>query len=114
MRNTLKVMLGLTLCVGLATFAFAEEKKEKGKEETLKGTIVCTKCELGETPDCGNAIKVKVDGKDVVYYIKDKGKKEKYHGKFCTAPAEGSVTGVVSEKDKKKFITPSKDGVKID
>lgn len=113
MRNTLNVVVGLTLCVSLATFAFAEEKKGKGKEETLKGTFVCTKCSLGETPACGNAIKVKVDGKDVVYYLADTGRKEKYHGKFCTSPAEGSVTGVVSEKDGKKIITPSKDGVKI-
>lgn len=113
MKIAVKMAVGLVLCIGLASFAVSEEK-EKPKEVTLKGTFVCTKCELGETDDCANAIKVKVDDKDVIYYLKDNAKKEKYHGKFCTKPAKGSVTGVVSEKDKKKFITPSKDGVKLD
>src|SRR5947209_5551254 len=114
MKVAVKVLVALVLCLGLATVASSEEKKEKGKEVTLKGTFVCTKCSLKETEDCGNAIKVKKDDKEVVYYIKDKGKKEKYHKNFCTKTAEGSVTGTVSEKDGKHYITPSKDGVKID
>ena len=96
----------------------SDEQKDKAdkkdKEVTLKGTIVCTKCELGETSDCANAIKVKEDGKDVVYYFDDNGKAEKYHATICTEPRKGSVTGVVTTKDKKKYIKPKKDGVKFD
>jgi hypothetical protein len=116
MKTSLRLVLGVVAILGLTLALHSEEKKdkEKKKEETLKGTIVCTKCELGETDDCGNAIKVKFGDKNVVFYILDKGKAEKYHDKFCTAPAKGSVTGVVSEKDKKKYITPSKNGVKFD
>ena len=111
------LMAGLGLVVVLGLTALADDKKDT-KEVTLMGTFVCGKCELKMTDACSNAIKVteKVDGKDkeVVYWLKDEGKSEKYHGKFCTGPKKGSVTGVVSEKDGKKIITPSKDGVKIE
>jgi hypothetical protein len=112
MISITRVLLGLFFVAGLTMVAWAEEKG--GKEETIKGSIVCTKCELGETDDCAQAIKTKIDGKEVVIYFIDKGKKEKYHGKICQGPANGSVTGVVSTKDKKKYITPSKDGVKFE
>lgn len=112
MKTSLRMVLGLVAVLGL-TVALHSQEKDK-KEKTLKGTICCSKCELGETPACGNAIKVKEGDKEVVYYFDDKGRSEKYHGKICSGPAKGSVTGVVSEKDKKKYITPSKDGVKFE
>jgi len=114
MKTAVTAMLGLVLSFGLVAVGFTEEKKDKEKVVTLKGTICCSKCELGETAKCGNAIKVKEKDKDVIYYFKDNGKEEKYHGKICQAPAEGTVKGVVSEKDGKKYITPAKDGVKYD
>jgi hypothetical protein len=110
----MRTLLGLMAVFALVVSARGEDKKADDKPVTLKGTICCTKCELGETAACGNAIKVKEGGKDVIYYFMDKGKMEKYHGKICQAPAAGSVTGVVTEKDKKKWITPAKDGVKFD
>ncbi len=109
MRTALSVVLGLAVALVVAARVSAEDK-----EVTLKGTILCAKCELKETKDCTNAIRVKEDGKDVVYYLDDSGKKEKYHKKICQATAEGSVTGTVSEKDGKKYIKPAKDGVKFD
>jgi hypothetical protein len=114
MRAALHVLLGVAMVFVVNVSVRAEEKKEDKKEVTLKGTICCTKCDLGETKECGNAIKTKIDGKDVTVYFDDKGKGEKYHGKICADPKPGSVTGVMSEKDKKKFITPAKDGVKYD
>jgi hypothetical protein len=116
MRAALRVLLSVAMVVVVNAASVKAEEKEKGdkKEVTLKGTIVCTKCELSETKECGNAIKTKIDGKDVIVYFDDKGKGEKYHGKICADPKPGSVTGVLSEKDKKKFITPAKDGVKYD
>jgi hypothetical protein len=109
-------VLGLALvCLTALATGRADEKKDPPKKDvTLKGTLLCTMCELNETAACGTAIKVKEGDKEVVYYFIDKGKEEKYHGKVCTGPAKGSVTGAVSEKDKKKFITPAKDGVKFD
>jgi uncharacterized protein DUF6370 len=114
--NALKT-LALTLAVlfAVALTVRADEKKADTKEVTVKGTFVCTKCALQETADCGNAIQVKDGDKTVTYYLKDDAKAAPYHGKFCTKKGvTGSVTGVVSEDGGKKYITPSKDGVKID
>jgi hypothetical protein len=115
-----KTLLALTavFAVALAVNAADKDKdkdKPADKEVTLKGTFTCGKCDLKMSDDCATVIKVKGDdGKDVVYWLKDGGKGEKYHEKCCTAPAKGSVTGIVAEKDGKKWITPSKDGVKFD
>src|SRR4051812_50020114 len=100
MRSAFNMLLGAAIIViaGGASVR-AEEKKDDKKTVTLKGTIVCTKCELKETAACGNAIQVKEGDKTVTYYFDDKGKAEDYHKKICTAPGKGSVTGVVSEKD---------------
>jgi len=115
--------LGLGIVVALGLSALAADKdapkdKDTPKEVTLKGTLTCGKCDLGKSDECATVIKVteKVDGKDkeVIYWLKDKGKDEKYHDKVCTEKKKGSVTGVVSEKDGKKWITVSKDGVKFD
>jgi hypothetical protein len=117
MTGASKFLLGLAVIFAAAVVATvqAQEKQgEKAKEVTLKGTILCPKCELSETKKCGNAIRVKKGGDTIVYYFIDKGGKEKYHKDICTAPKEGSVTGIVSKKGKKHFIKPSKDGVKFD
>ena len=114
MRAALNVLLGVAMVFVVNVAVRAEEKKADTKEVTLKGTICCTKCELGETKECGNAIKTKIDGKDVTVYFTDKGKGEKYHKTICADKKAGSVTGVVAEKDGKKWITPSKDGVKFE
>jgi hypothetical protein len=110
----MKLVFSLVLALAATVVTLSSIRAEDGKEVTLKGTILCAKCELKETPDCANAIRVKEDGKDVVYYFKDMGKKESYHKACCTAPVEGSVKGVVAEKDGKKWITPAKDGVKTE
>lgn len=111
--NAVKTLaVGLAVLFALALAVRAEDKKSDAKEVTLKGTIICTRCGLGEKiPDCQNAIQVKDGDKTVVYYIKDEGKAAPYHPSICTASKKGSVTGVVSTDKDKNFITPSKDGV---
>jgi hypothetical protein len=110
MKAALSMVLGLAVILALVVGIQADDKKEV----TLKGTILCAKCELKEAKKCTNAIRVKEDGKDVVYLFKDKGAKESYHKEICQATKEGSVTGTVEEKEGKKYITPAKDGVKFD
>jgi len=81
------------------------------KEVTLKGKIMCAKCELKlkGISKCTTCIKVKEGDKEVVYLFLDKGHKEEYHEAVCGGgEKEGTVTGVVSEKDGKKWIKPSK------
>jgi hypothetical protein len=98
-----RVALGLALALVMAVAVKAEEKKEV----TLKGTILCGKCALKETPKCHTAIKVKEGDKDVVYYFDEVGSK-KYHKEICTEMKEGEVTGVKGEMDGKKTIKVSK------
>ena len=105
MRKLLSVWLALAVALVFAGALRAEEKKEV----TLKGEILCAKCELKEAKKCTTAIVVKEDGKDITYYFKDKGNKETYHEDVCGGGRkEGTVTGTVTEKDGKKYITPSK------
>ena len=105
MRTALSALLALivvcTLAVGL--------KAQDSKEVTLKGQVMCAKCELKETKTCQTVIRVKEDGKEVTYYFKDKGSKEEHHEPVCGGGVkEATVTGTVAEKDGKKWIKPSK------
>ncbi len=81
------------------------------KEVTLKGKIMCAKCELklkGVTK-CQTAIQVKEGDKKVTYFFLDRGNKETWHEEVCGGgKKDGTVTGTVSEKDGKKWIKPSK------
>jgi hypothetical protein len=71
---------------------------------TLTGTAMCAKCALHEGSECQTLLEVKTaDGKLQRYYLTSK----MDHDKFCKGKTEGvTVTGTVSEKDGKKFITP--------
>jgi hypothetical protein len=97
--------VALALAAVVATAQARPDKK--GDEKTLTGTITCAKCDLGVEKKCATVIKVKEGDKDVVYYFDAKGDKAN-HKKICQSPTEGSVTGTVSEKDGKKWITVSK------
>ena len=97
------------LSIGLASLAIvalagsvtvAEEK-----EQTLKGSICCAKCELkveGQTK-CHTVIKVG----DKVYWFDADGSK-KHHKEICTEAKEGSVVGKVSKDGDKMIVTVSK------
>ena len=52
---------------------------------------------------------MKEEGKEVVYLLKDKGAKEEYHEPVCGGGRkQGTVIGLVTTMDGKKWITPSK------
>jgi hypothetical protein len=72
---------------------------------TLTGTAMCAKCALHESDQCQTVLEVKTtDGKVERYYLTSK----MDHDKFCKGKTEGvTVTGTVSEKDGKKYITPT-------
>src|SRR5947209_6306221 len=100
--------LAVALVVG---FLVAGLRAEDKKEVTLKGQVMCAKCELMEpgVTKCQTVIRVKENGKDVTYYFADKGNKEEYHEEVCGGGRkEATVTGTVTQKDGKKWITPSK------
>lgn len=104
MKTAWPMMLGLAVILALVVGIQAADK-----EETLKGTITCAKCDLkveGQKT-CATVIKVTKDGKDTVYYFDSKGHKD-FHGDVCKKAKKGSVTGTVSEKDGKKTIKVDK------
>ena len=104
-------LFALCAVLGLAmSTAFAADKKEdSGKEMTVKGTMTCAKCGLHETEKCQNAIQVKDGDKTVTYYMQDNAVSKAKHGEVCKTTKEGvSVTGMVTEKDGKKMIAPTK------
>lgn len=67
---------------------------------------------MGETKACGHALIVKEGGKEIKYYLQDKGGKEPYHKECCTADVKAVVTGKPGEKDGKKIISEPKVEVK--
>ena len=71
---------------------------------TLTGTATCAKCGLHESDQCQTVLEVKTaDGKVERYYLTTK----MDHDKFCKGSTENvTVTGTVSEKDGKNYITP--------
>ncbi len=82
----------------------AEDKKPDAKP--LEGKIVCSKCKLKETAECGNVLQVKEGEKTINYYLVDSGKGEDYH--VCTGEKAAKVTGKLIEKDKKMTIESPK------
>ncbi len=101
-----KVMgLGLALVLAVALTSRAADDDEK----KLEGKVCCAKCELkvkGQTK-CATVIVVKEKDKDVTYWFDPAGDK-KFHGKICTEPMDGTVTGTV-KKDGEKMIVTVKD-----
>jgi len=104
MKAMWSILLGLAVLLSFVVGVRAEDKKE---EKTLKGTITCAKCDLKETDKCQTVIKVKDGDKEIVYYFTGKNAK-KNHGDICQGAKMGSVTGAVSEKEGKHYVTVSK------
>ncbi|SRR5229473_6106480 len=105
----MKTLCSVALAVTFALFWVVGLRADDKREVTLKGEVLCAKCELKEAKKCQTVIVVKKDGQEITYYFKDKGNKESYHEKVCGGGREeATVTGTVSEKDGKKWITPSK------
>jgi hypothetical protein len=102
MRAFLTVVVCFALLVVSAVPVVAQDKDVK-----LAGNITCAKCGLKIASECATVLVVKDGGKDVIYYIDDKSGKAD-HKQFCQAAHEGTVTGKVSEKDGKKYITVAK------
>jgi len=102
MRSVARIALAVFVLTALTLAVSAQSKPT-----TLTGKITCAKCDLKIEKECATVIVVKENGKDVVYYLDAKSSKAN-HDAICHTPKQGSVTGVVSEKDGKKTITTTK------
>lgn len=69
----------------------AKPEKAKNSEEktvqktTIKGLGMCAKCELGETAQCQNAVKLIKDGKEWIYLFADNDLSKDFHKNVCTS-----------------------------
>jgi hypothetical protein len=103
MKARLLVAVALVAVLGFATNAVASDV-------TLTGKIACAKCTLkmADAKECQDVLVVTGEkGATTDYYIVKNAVFEKF-GHTCKGWKAATVTGAVSEKDGKKWITPSK------
>ena len=100
---------GVVVIVTGAAIAFVAVavRGAEDKEETLKGTSTCAKCDLKKAEKCHTVIKVKEGDEEVVYWF-DEASSKKHHRPICQEAKEGTVTGTVSKKDDKHIVKVSK------
>jgi Family of unknown function (DUF6370) len=98
----IRVVLAVALFCALAPPAHANEK-------THEGTLVCAKCFLKkpDAKECQDVLLVPEKGKKTEYYIQKNEVAEKA-GEACTTQVKAKVTGTLSQKDGKTWLTPSK------
>ncbi len=103
MKTVAKIGLALALLVGLAAGALA------GEETTVTGKVMCAKCTLkkADAKTCQDVLVVQDGDKTAEYYI-EKNAVAQAFGHACTGAKPAVVTGVVTEKDGRKWIAPSK------
>ncbi len=102
MQMLAKLVLALALVVGFVGASLAAD-------ETYTGSIMCAKCTLkkADATKCQDVLVVKDGDKTTEYYVEKNAVAEKF-GHVCKDEKSAVVTGTVSEKDGKKWITPSK------
>lgn len=108
------LLIASVAAFGLFSFATAEEKPASGKDVTVTGTLMCGKCKLKTEgfKECVNALQVKDGDKVVTYFITDGGNGEDYHQCGTGETPNVTVAGLLTEKDGKKWIKPTKVTVK--
>jgi len=104
MRRSISIGLAL-----VAMLAFVNFVKADDAATTLKGTMTCAKCGLHQASECQSVLQVKDGDNTVTYYIADSDASKGTHDKVCKGSVENvTITGVVSDKDGKKWIAPTK------
>lgn len=94
----------------LALLAVAIALPVHAAEKTFEGTLVCAKCFLKkpDAKECQDVLIVSgAKGAKTEYYI-TKNEVAAKSGEACTLQIKAKVTGTVSEKDGRTWLTPSK------
>lgn len=108
MKTRSQFVLIVLAVVALSMAAWAEETTV-----ILSGKIVCAKCSLkkADAKECQNVLVVAGD-QGGEYYVAANDTKGNDH--VCTGEKAVTMTGTVTEKDGKKWITPSKIEAKVE
>jgi len=103
MKTAAKLGLALALVFGLVALANAAD------ETTLTGSVMCAKCSLkkADAKECQDVLVVKDGDKTSEYYV-EKNEVSKAFGHVCKDQKSAVVTGKVTEKDGKKWISATK------
>jgi hypothetical protein len=104
MRFVTILAFAMVLAVGLvATVATTDEA-------TLTGKIMCAKCTLkkADAKECQDVLVVTDDQGTMKEYYVTKNEVLQKFGHTCSGEKPAVVTGTVSEKDGKMWITPTK------
>ena len=98
------------LVVALPAADLSAEARAAKADDTFKGEMVCAKCYLKkpDAKECQDVLLVK-DAKGVTteYYI-TKNDVSKESGEACTEAVPATVTGAVSTKDGRTWLTATK------
>lgn len=101
--RTVRLALAAALALAVAFPALAADK-------VFDGTLVCAKCVLkkSDAKECQDVLLVSnAAGEKTEYYITKNDVAVKA-GEVCTQEIKATVTGTVSERDGKSWLTPSK------
>ena len=101
-KTIARLALALALTAGFALTAFAAD------DVTLTGKVMCAKCQLkkADAKACQDVLVVADAQGNQEYYIAKNAVAEKF-GHVCQGTKTAKVTGAVSEKDGKKWLTPT-------
>ncbi len=96
-------LLGLAVVLALG---FIAAPVQAASEVTVSGNVMCAKCTLkkADAKECQDVLVAK---DKTEYYIVKNAVLEKF-GHTCTGEKAATVTGMVSQKDGKTWIEPSK------
>ena len=107
MKRIAMITLALAVVLGLSAVALAGG----AKDVTLTGKVACAKCtlKLEGAANCEDVLVVAgKDGGAPTYYYFAKTEAIEAFGHACEGEKPAVVTGVVAEKDGKKWIAASK------
>ncbi len=99
----------LTLVATLA-FVFGVVVPVVAADQVLSGTLVCAYCTLkkADAHECQDVLLVSDARGDKTEYYVTRNEVAAQSGEACTLEIKATVTGQVSEKDGRKWITPTK------
>ena len=103
MKTIARLAVALALVAGFTAAAVAAD-------ETVSGSLMCAKCSLKKAGQdkCQDVLVVKDKSGATTEYSVEKNDVAKTFGHTCQGEKAATVTGAVSEKDGKKWISPTK------
>jgi hypothetical protein len=103
MKSMIRLAMALVFVVLIAAPAIAAE-------DTYRGSLMCAMCMLkkADAHQCQDVLVVtEASGAQTEYYV-TKNEVAQKAGEACTQEIRATITGTVSQKDGKTWLTPSK------